>query len=118
MGRVISPNLRRFYMNIREDVFMNVMDEYIDETFNGFSFNAVNVLNKIGAKLVFRNFVKKFSNLISDNGMINIESIENIILPEIQKLGVIEIPAIGTKYTFNENDFIKLFAKMKGKANE
>lgn len=106
-------------MKIREDMLMSVVDEYIDEVFNGFTFNTINVLNKIGAKLKAKQAICAICKMIGDDQhILDIDQIESVVMPEVRKLGVIEVPGIGTKYTFNENDFIKLFAKMKERGTE
>lgn len=106
-------------MKIREDLLISVINDYIDEIFNGFTFNTVNVLNKIGAKIKAKQLVCTFCKTFGDEQhKVDVDTIENMTMPEIRKLGVVEIPGIGNKYTFNENDFIKLFAKIKEKATE
>lgn len=106
-------------MKIREDMMLSAVEDYIEEIFGGFKFNTINALNKIGVTLAARKAVKKFCALVGDeNGVVDVDELEGVVMPEVRKLGVVEIPAIGTKYTFNENDFIKLFAKIKEKAND
>ena len=55
--------------------------------------------------------------LKDSDGLIDIDLLESTIMPEVRRLGLIEIPAIGTKYRFKEDDFIILFNKIKEKAN-
>lgn len=106
-------------MKIRADMLDSAINEYIDEVFNGLQFNTVNVLNKIGAKIKAKQFIKPIVDALGDEkGMIDITMLEDMAMPELRKLGSIEVPAMGTKYTFKESDFINFFNKLKEKSND
>ena len=105
-------------MKIRKENLKSALEEYIDETFNGFDFNITNVTNKIISKLAVNKYIHTIADMLKDNeGLIDIDELENAIMPEIKRLGVIEIPGIGTKYRLREDDFHILFNKIKEKAN-
>ena len=105
-------------MKIRKENLKLALEEYIDETFNGFDFNITNVTNKIISKLSINKYIHTIADMLKDNeGLIDIDELENAIMPEIKRLGVIEIPGIGTKYRLREDDFHILFNKIKEKAN-
>ena len=95
------------------------MSEYLDEVFNSFQFNTINVINKIGAKFKLEQMMTPVVNMLGDDkGMIDVVKLEEYAMPELKKLGMVEIPAIGTRYTFKEQDFINFFNKLKEKAND
>ena len=105
-------------MKIRKDMLKSALDEYTDELFNNFDFNITNITNKVISKLAINKYMDSIADMLKDNeGLIDIDMLETTIMPEIKRLGVIEIPAIGTKYRFREDDFIILFNKIKEKAN-
>ncbi|MBR3490250.1 MAG: hypothetical protein IKH36_02045 [Bacilli bacterium] len=105
-------------MKIRKDMLKSALDEYTDELFNNFDFNITNITNKVISKLTINKYIDSIADMLKDNeGLIDIDMLESTIMPEIKRLGVIEIPAIGTKYRFREDDFIILFNKIKEKAN-
>lgn len=105
-------------MKIRKDMLKSALDEYTDELFNNFDFNITNITNKVISKLAINKYMDSIADMLKDNeGFIDVDMLETTIMPEIKRLGVIEIPAIGTKYRFREDDFIILFNKIKEKAN-
>lgn len=105
-------------MKIRKDMLKSALDEYTDELFNNFDFNITNITNKVISKLAINKYIDSIADMLKDNeGLIDVDMLETTIMPEIKRLGVIEIPAIGTKYRFREDDFIILFNKIKEKAN-
>lgn len=105
-------------MKIRKDMLKSALDEYTDELFNNFDFNITNITNKVISKLAINKYMDSIADMLKDNeGLIDVDMLETTIMPEIKRLGVIEIPAIGTKYRFREDDFIILFNKIKEKAN-
>lgn len=106
-------------MKIRPDMLNLAISEYIDEVFNNFQFNTINVINKIGAKFKAQQMVAPVVQMLGDeNGLIDVVKLEEYAMPEFKKLGVVEVPALGTKYTFKEQDFINFFNKLKEKAND
>lgn len=105
-------------MKIRKDMLKAALEEYVDETFNNFDFNITNVTNKIISKLAINKYIHTIADMLKDeDGMINVDELEATIMPEIRRLGLIEIPGIGTKYRLREDDFVILFNKIKEKAN-
>lgn len=105
-------------MKIRKELLKSALEDYTDELFNQFDFNITNITNKIISKLAINKYMDSIVDMLKDNeGLINIDDLENTIMPEVRRLGIIEIPGIGTKYRFKEDDFIILFNKIKEKAN-
>lgn len=105
-------------MKIRKEMLKSALEQYTDEVFNNFEFNITNITNKIISKLAINRYMDSIANmLVDDQGMINVDELEATIMPEVRRLGIIEIPAIGTKYRFKEDDFIILFNKIKENAN-
>lgn len=105
-------------MKIRKEMLKSALDEYTDELFNNFDFNITNITNKVIIKLAINKYIDSIADMLKDSdGLIDIDMLESTIMPEVKRLGLIEIPAIGTKYRFKEDDFIILFNKIKEKAN-
>ena len=102
-------------MKIRNDIAKSVLMDFITETFNGFEFSFANVAGLIAVKLFLNNNFEKILPIISQNGYIDIDALEQIAVPEIEKLGTFEVPGIGTKYSFGADDVKRLIAKMKQK---
>ena len=102
-------------MKIRNDIAKSVLMDFIAETFNGFEFSFANVAGLVAVKLFLNNNFEKILPIISQNGYIDIDALEQIAVPEIEKLGNFEVPGIGTKYSFGADDVKRLIAKMKQK---
>lgn len=102
-------------MKIRNDIAKSVVLEFVEETFNGFEFSLANIAGLIGAKLFINNNFDKILPIISQDGYIDIDSLESIVVPEIERLGKFEVPGIGKRYAFDVNDVKRLVAKMKQK---
>ena len=102
-------------MKIRNDIAKSVLMDFITETFNGFEFSFANVAGLVAAKLFLNNNFEKILPIISQNGYIDIDALEQIAVPEIEKLGNFEVSGIGTKYSFGADDVKRLIAKMKQK---
>lgn len=105
-------------MRIRNDVAKSVVMDYIAETFQGFNFSVANVAGMIAAKLYVHNNFEKILPVISQGGFIDIDAMEQIVMPEMERLGVIEMPGLGTKYSFTVEDVKKLIHKLKQKAEQ
>lgn len=106
-------------MKIKEDALRSALNEYIDEVFAGLSQDWWNVGNKLGAKIILGRQLDKYLPMFKDSdGYIDLTNVEEYTMPEIRKMGVLDVPGIGKNYSFNENDFLRLFAKLKGKAND
>lgn len=103
-------------MRIRNDLAKTAMLDFVSETFSKFEFNLKNVGNLLAVKLYINNNFDKITDLLSKDGYINITEIEDLVLPDFEKLGKFEVPAFGTKYIFTSDDVKRLIAKLKGKA--
>lgn len=102
-------------MKIRNDLAKSAVQEYITETFNGFDFSVGNVATMLAAKMYVHNNFDRVLPIISQNGFIDIDALEQIALPEIEKMGKFELPGLGTKYAFGPDDVKKLIVKLKQK---
>lgn len=105
-------------MRIRNDIAKSVVMDFISETFTHFEFNAKNVGNLIATKLYVNNNFDEMLKIISKDSYIDITTIEDIIMDDINRLGKFEIPAIGTKYFFSSDDVKRLINKLKEHADE
>lgn len=103
-------------MKIRNDLAKSVVMDFISETFSSFEFSPKNILNMVGAKMIVHNNFDKVVGIVSQDGYIDIDALETIVVPEIEKLGKFEMPAVGTKYIFDSNDVKRLISKLKEKA--
>lgn len=104
-------------MKIRAELLKSALEDYIDEVFNGFHQDLGNMINRIGAKMKVGQMITDYGSTIADSeGYINVSDLENYVMPEVKKLGIIEVNGVGKKFSFNENDIIKLFAKIKEKS--
>lgn len=105
-------------MKIRNDLAKSVTLNFVSEIFNSFEFNPKNVLNLIAVKMFVQNNFDKLEMVISKDGYIDITALEEIILPDIEKLGKFEVPAIGTRYIFTKDDIKKLLHKLKENSDD
>lgn len=105
-------------MRIRNDLAKSVVMDYITETFSKFEFNPVNVINSLGVKMFVHNRFDVVAGILSKDGYIDIDALEQLAIPEIEKLGKFEVPALGARYTFDVNDVKQLIAKMKTKGEQ
>lgn len=103
-------------MKIRNDLAKSVMTEFVTETFSKFEFTPANVVNSLVAKMFIHNNFDAMAQVLSKDGYIDIEALENYAIADIDKLGKFEVPALGTKYLFNSDDVKRLIAKLKEKA--
>lgn len=103
-------------MKIRNDIAKSVVMDFVSETFSSFEFSPKNILNMVGAKMIVHNNFDKVVGVVSQDGYIDIEALETIVVPEIEKLGKFEMPAVGTKYIFDSNDVKRLINKLKERA--
>lgn len=104
-------------MKIRNDALRSVLNEYIDEVFAGFAQDWWNLGNKLGAKILLGRQLDKYLPMFTDkDGYVDLTNVEDYAMPEIRKMGVLDVPGLGKNYTFNENDFLRLFAKLREKA--
>lgn len=105
-------------MKIRNDLAKSVTLNFVSEIFNSFEFNPKNVLNLIAVKMFVQNNFDKLEMVVSKDGYIDITALEEIILPDIEKLGKFEVPAIGTRYIFTKDDIKKLLHKLKENSDD
>ena len=105
-------------MKIRNDLAKAATMEFVTETFSSFNFSLANVAGLVAAKLFINNNFDKILPIISQDGYIDIDALEEIVMPEVEKLGKIEVPGLGTKYSFGVDDAKKLIAKMKQKGEQ
>ena len=105
-------------MKIRNDLAKSVVMDFISETFSHFEFNARNVGNLIAAKLYVYNNFDSIIGFVSKDGYIDISSVEDVIMEDVNKLGKFEIPAIGAKYIFSSDDVKRLINKLKENADD
>ena len=105
-------------MKIRKEMLKSALEEYVDEIFNTFDFNITNITNKVISKLAINKYIGTIGDMLKDDeGFINVDELEATVMPEIRRLGIVEIPAIGTKYRLREDDFNILFNKIKEQTN-
>lgn len=106
-------------MRIRESDLRSVLNEYIDEVFAGFTQDWWNIGNKLGAKILLGRQLDKYLPMFTDkDGYVDLSNVEEYTLPEIRRMGVLDVPGLGKNYSFNENDFLRLFAKIREKSND
>lgn len=105
-------------MKIRNDLAKSVVMDFISETFSHFEFNARNVGNLIAAKLYIHNNFDNIIGFVSKDGFIDISSVEDVVMEDVNKLGKFEIPAIGAKYIFSSDDIKRLINKLKENADD
>lgn len=105
-------------MRIRNDLAKGVVLNFISETFNTFDFSPKNVLNMIAVKMFVQNNFDKLEMVVSKDGYIDLKALEEVVLPDVEKLGKFEVPAIGTRYIFTKDDIKKLLQRLKENAED
>lgn len=101
-------------MEVRSEVLQEAMKQFVDDMFSKTELNLKNAINAIGAKVMMHNKVGQFLPLLAnDQGMIDVDFLEQTVLEEVKKMGSIMIPAIGTTYKLKEQDIQNLFAKVR-----
>lgn len=103
-------------MKIRNDLAKSVVMDFVSETFSNFEFSPKNILNMVGAKMIVHNNFDRVIGIVSQDGYIDIDALETIVVPEMEKLGKFEMPGVGTKYIFDSNDVKRLINKLKERA--
>lgn len=104
-------------MKIRNELAKNVVKDFVNDTFSRFDFNMTNVANAFIAKMYIHNNFDAITQIISKDGYIDIDALEEFAISDVERLGRIEIPAIGTKYIFNADDIKSLITRLKEKAD-
>ena len=106
-------------LKIRTELLKTALEDYIDEVFNGFNQDLANMINRVGAKMKLGQLVSDYGRTLADaDGNINISELENYVMPEVRKLGIIEINGVGKRFSFNETDVTRLFSKIKEKCTD
>lgn len=104
-------------MKIRNDLAKSVIEDFISETFSKFEPNIKNMGNAFIAKMYIHNNFETIAQIISKDGYVDIDAVENFLSNDLTKLNRFEIPAIGTKYAFNSDDIRQLITKMRERAD-
>lgn len=103
-------------MDIRVEQAKSAVMEYIEETFSGLEFNMSNVGSLMFAKImVDRKFDGIVSLITDESGLISVDLLEKYGSEAMSKLGAIEIPKLGGKLLFRQDDFVRLISKLKSK---
>lgn len=106
-------------MKVSSSVLHDSVNDFIDEMFMGFEMNIINALNKTGAKLyVDSNLHNMLKPFLDEDSSLDIDKVQEYLMPEIKKLKTVVIPAGPTRYKLDEADFQKLFAKIKQNATD
>lgn len=105
-------------MRIRNDLAKGVVLNFVSEIFNSFEFSPKNVLNMIAVKMFVQNNFDKLEMVVSKDGYIDLKALEEVVLPDVEKLGKFEVPAIGTRYIFTKDDIKRLFQRLKENAED
>lgn len=101
-------------MEVRTEVFIQAINQFINDMFAKTELNLKNATNAIAVKMYVHNKLgNQLSILADEKGMIDVDFLEDITKEEMKKLGSIIIPAIGTSYKLNEVDVHNLFAKIR-----
>ena len=93
---------------ITKENLATAVTSYVNELFNEFTFSTTTALQKIGVLYMLKTKFDMVDMFMVD-GMIDIKALEEIALPEVEKLGKINIAGIN----LDKSDFVKLFNKIK-----
>lgn len=105
-------------MEIRKELVKNAVMEYVEETFANMEFNLSNMGSLVVAKIFVDRNLDTYLDMLSDSqGNVPVDLIEKYGGEAIRKLKMVEIPKIGGKLLFKEEDFMKLMNKIKSKGN-
>ena len=103
-------------MDIRIEQAKSAIMEYVEETFSGLEFNMSNVGSLMIAKImVDRKFDSLVSLITDEHNLISVDLLEKYGNEAMSKLGSIEIPKLGGKLLFKQDDFARLISKLKSK---
>lgn len=103
-------------MDIRIEQAKSAVMEYVEETFAGLEFNMGNVGSLMIAKIMVDRKFDSIVSLITDEaGLISVDLLEKYGNEAMSKLGSIEIPKLGGKLLFRQDDFVRLISKLKSK---
>lgn len=104
-------------MKIKADDLKEVLLEYVEDMFNQFTQGWENMVNKVSIKMLIANRLNALAPMFDEAGRINVDDLESFLMPEVKKLGVIEVKGINRKFNLKEDDFIKLFARIKSRSS-
>ena len=103
-------------MDIRIEQAKSAIMEYVEETFSGLEFNMSNVGSLMIAKIMVDRKFDSIVHLITDeHNLISVDLLEKYGNEAMSKLGSIEIPKLGGKLLFRQDDFARLISKLKSK---
>ncbi len=94
---------------ITKENLQNAVNSYVDDVFNTFEFNMANAMKKIGVKFLVSTKFDMVDMFLNEQGMLDVSKLEAIALPEVEKLGKIDLAGI----KFNLDDARDLFRKIK-----
>lgn len=101
-------------MEVRSEIITQAAKEFVDDMFAKTELNFKNALNAIAAKMMVHNKLGQFVPLLgNEQGMIDVDKLEEIVKEETDKLGSLVIPAIGTSYKLDNADLHNFFAKIR-----
>jgi hypothetical protein len=103
-------------MKIKSEALKEVLMNYVEGLFAQFSQGWENMINKVAVKMLISNRFNELAPLFDKDGNMNVDDLEAFLLPEVKKLGVIEIKGLNKQFNFKEDDFIKLFAQIKSRS--
>lgn len=103
-------------MRIRSDDLREVLMNYIEDMFAQLTQGWENMVNKVVIKMLINNKFNVLAPLFDNEGKMNVEDLENFLMPEVRKLGVIEIKGLNKQFNLREDDFIRLFAQIKSRS--
>ena len=103
-------------MRIRSDDLREVLMNYIEEMFAQLTQGWENMVNKVVVKMLINNKFNVLAPLFDNEGKMNVEDLENFLMPEVRKLGIIEIKGLNKQFNLREDDFIRLFAQIKSRS--
>lgn len=101
-------------MEVRSEVLQQATKEYIDEMFSKTELNLKNAINAVGAKMMVHNKLGQYLPLLAnEQGLIDVDFLEEAVSEQVKKMGSIVVPAVGTSYKLNEDDIKAFFGKVR-----
>lgn len=103
-------------MRIKSDDLKEVLMNYVEELFTQFTQSWENMVNKVAVKMLISNKFGTLAPMFDNESKLNVDDLESFLMPEVRKLGVIEINGLNRKFSFKEDDFVRLFAQIKSRS--
>ena len=103
-------------MRIKSDDLRDVLMNYIEDMFAQLTQGWENMVNKVVIKMLINNKFNVLSPMFDAEDKLNVDDLENFLMPEVRKLGVIEIKGLNKQFNLREDDFIRLFAQIKSRS--